>query len=196
MTEKKTNLVQRTLGWVPLDEESETSNMGNLDLDEIYENNDDDYISLVKKPSSRKRKDVTLDDESKIMNKKIKKSKSESEKQKKLKKEQEKADQEKKFKEHYSFGDMNFPMYASTVYGSQIKKTIEILSLLTEEAILIFKPTGLTIIGTDPTNIAIAAANFPAEKLFYSYYSQRDFEIGIEVQSFAKILGRISMFVF
>lgn len=158
-------------------------------------NDDDDDIIEINKPISKdlkkKRKIILLDAEE--TGKKMKKNKDESEKLKKQKKEQEREEEQRKFHEYYDFGEMkNYPMYAFTIRGSMLKKVLDILNLLTTEAILQFTPTELRIVGVEESMVAMVLANFPANNLFFSYQCKKKFEFGIETKTFSKIIQKVS----
>jgi hypothetical protein len=65
-------------------------------------------------------------------------------------KEEKKKEEQEKYEKYYNSVDYEqYPLYASTVCGVNIKKIIEIITPLTPDAVLRFSPDGLSIFGME-----------------------------------------------
>lgn len=89
----------------------------------------------------------------------------------------------------------NFPLFATTTFGHTIKKVIEIVAPLVQDAMLRFAPDGMSISGVEALKMAILSANFES-KLFYPWKCDRVFELAIDTPSLSRILQHVTKYVF
>jgi hypothetical protein len=159
------------------------------------DDSDDDIVKSAEKP-----KKVNLPSVQKPAEKATKKRKNaqeNTEKPKRVKKEkpEKKAkDDAEKYEKYYTSGDYrNYPLYASTVCGTSIKKVIEIITPLTPDAVLRFSKDGLSIFGMEQVRMAILSTHFEAS-MFHPYRCEQTFEIGIDTANFAKMLQHVAKY--
>jgi len=97
----------------------------------------------------------------------------------------------KKYEKYYEDGDyMNYPLFCTTTWGTNIKKVIEIISPLTPDAILRFTKSGLSILGMEQVKMALLSAQFDSE-MFQPFRCERDFDIAIDPQHLSRVLQHV-----
>ncbi len=91
-----------------------------------------------------------------------------------------------KYEKYYDSGDYSqFPLYASTVCGVNIKKNHRINHSLTPDAVLRFSPDGLSIFGMEQVRMAILSTHFETG-LFHPFKCDQVFEIEIDTQHLSR----------